>query len=146
MQILRPGGWAEIHDLSYEWLKDGKPIDANWRWRQEMNKGLEKKGLDPYCGRRIEGWMKEAGMVDVRVTKYKVPWGIWDADNRPETRKIGEQMVGDIVAVFGNLIPKLCGGFLSEEEVEELIREMRECLKDDVGIFWYFDVVVGRKP
>ena len=75
-QILRSGGWTEMQEYSYEWFRDGgERVGTEWRWLRELEAGARRKGMDIYCGRKIGGWMEDAGLVDVRVTEYRIPAG-----------------------------------------------------------------------
>ena len=143
--LLKPGGWAEMQDINYEWFQHGKQIDREWRWLRELRRGAERKGLDIHCGNRIAGWMREAGLVDVSVREYRIPVGTWEVARRPETRRIGEHMKSDLVGLYWHMIERLCCDDKSEGEIEEMRLEMRENLKAEEGKDWVIYVTVGRK-
>ena len=45
-------------------------------------------------------YMLKAGLVEVKVEKYKVPFGTWMAEERPEMRRIGVDQYRDLGGVF----------------------------------------------
>ena len=91
MTLLRPGGWAEMQDLSYVWYRNGRVCSDEWAWMRAraLREGARRKGLDMDAGRNLKRRMKEAGFVDVQTREYRIPYGTWQADEWPETRRIG---------------------------------------------------------
>ena len=144
--MLRPGGWVEMQDTSWDLMRDGRTISDGWEWLGEVRKGAERKGLDIYCGKKIAGWMKRAGLVDVKVIEYETPVGTWEVDKRPETRKLGEYYERWLVELYWHLIPRLLGEEKSAQEIERLRLQMKEDLKPEEGKYWVFYVTIGKKP
>ena len=90
--LLRPGGWLEIHDYAEIWYstqESGRTISGDWKWQRAMRRGADELGLDLDIGLHANDCMRKAGLVDVQVEKYMVPFGTWMADEKPETRRIG---------------------------------------------------------
>ena len=142
--LLKPGGWAEAQELDYVWYKNGAEISADWRWLKVINEGAQKKGLDLHCGSHMAGLMQKAGLVDVSVRRYAVPFGTW---GEPESRRIGKQQADQMPELYESLIPRLVEGLgLSEKEVGELVRESGGCLGAEEGKEWPLYVTVGRRP
>lgn len=148
--LLRPGGWLEIHDYAEIWYsarESDRVISGEWKWQRAMRKGAEELGLDLDIGLHAQDYMRKAGLVDVRVERYVVPFGTWMADERPETRRIGEDQSRDLGGVFsGSILPGVTRGLgLGEGEMEELRGECGRCLGGEEGKYWWFYVTVGRK-
>lgn len=64
---LRPGGWLEIHDATFELLcSDGTCAGSNIeRWSTLMVQAGAAVGRDFYVPRRYKQWLIDAGFVDV---------------------------------------------------------------------------------
>ena len=148
--LLRPGGWLEIHDYAEIWYSTNESdqvISGGWKWQHAMRRGAEQLGLDLDIGLHAERYMREAGLVDVQVVKYKVPFGDWMADERPETRRIGVNHDRDIGPTFSeSILPGVTRKLgLGEVEMKGLKEECRRCLKGEQGKYWWFYVTVGRR-
>ena len=149
--LLRPGGgWLEIHDyaeISYNAHESHRVISADWKWLQTMHRGAAQLDLDLEIGLHAEKYMREAGLVDVTVQKYMVPFGTWLADEKPETRKIGVNHDRDLGRAFSeSILPGVTRKLgLTESEIDELKDECRRCLKGEEGHYWWFYVTTGRK-
>ena len=155
-RLLRPGGFMEIHDYAYIYYKRSsqsgeadKVISNDWMWLKAMRRGAPQLGLDLDIGLNAERYMKEAGLIDVQVVKYEVPFGSWLADSggKPETRKIGEHQVSSMGKVFSeNILPGVTRKLeIGEEEMKELQQECRDTLKEEEGKYYNFYVTWGRK-
>lgn len=149
--LLRPGvGWLEIHDyaeISYNAHDADRVISADWKWLRMMHRGAAKLGLDLEIGLHAEKYMREAGLEDVTVRKYVVPFGSWLAGEKPETRKIGADNERDLGHVFSeSILPGVTRKMgLGEAELKELKDECRRCLRGADGHYWLFYVTTGRK-
>ena len=155
-RLLRPGGFMEIHDYAYIYYKRSsqsgeadKIISNDWKWLKAMRRGAPQLGLDLDIGLNAERYMKEAGLVDVQVVKYEVPFGSWlaDSEGKPETRKIGEHQVSSMGKVFSeSILPGVTRRLeIGEEEMKELQQECRDTLKEEEGKYYNFYVTWGRK-
>ena len=109
-----------------------------------MRRGAAQLGLDLDIGLNAKDYMQKAGLVNVKVQKYKVPFGTWMADERPETRRIGAL---DYRTVFSeSILPGVTRKLgLGEAEMRELKEECRRTLGEEEGKYWLFYVTVGRK-
>ena len=82
-QHTRPGGWVEFQDFMLDYYsQDGslKPEHSVSRWITTLTKACRDAGREPSPGSRLEGWMKEAGFVNVEAHKYLLPIGPWPKD------------------------------------------------------------------
>lgn len=147
LSLLRPGGWTEMQDLSYVWYRNGRVCSDEWTWMRALREGAQRKGLDMDAGRNLKRRLKEAGFVDVETKEYRIPYGTWATDERPETRRIGRNQVAQNWIAYWHMIPRMLEGMgYGEEQIEEFWQEMKECLAEEVQEDWIFYVTVGRKP
>ena len=144
--LLRPGGWIEVHDYAQTWYKDGEVCSGDWKWQKAMREGARHSGLDLDCGSSAQKYMKNAGLVDVEVHRYAVPYGTWLADEKPESRRIGEQQNSKGPLFSQHILPGVTRGLgLSERELAELQSECSKTLAGEKGKYCYFYITVSRK-
>ena len=82
---IKPDGYAEFHDWDVMmYSQDGTFADdlPLKHWHTQCIERRGAMGYDMRPGIGLEGWMKDAGFVDVTVTKYVVPFGTWPKDKR----------------------------------------------------------------
>ncbi|KAL8828362.1 MAG: hypothetical protein Q9191_002632 [Dirinaria sp. TL-2023a] len=157
IKLLNPGGYLEIHDYAEIWYKDrqycsgdeqeDKNLSKDWGWQHEMRRGAKQLGLDLDVGLNAEKYMRDAGLVDVHVVKYHVPFGDWLVDEKPETRKIGKEQVRSMGKVFSeSILPGVTRKLsIGEQEMKELKEQCRQTLSEEAGKYWLLYVVWGRK-
>ncbi|PPJ53704.1 hypothetical protein CBER1_00782 [Cercospora berteroae] len=151
--LLRSGGWAEIHDLSWTWFDaSGNNVSDKWEWLRCLNLDLQspKKRLDTRCEEKTAQWMRDAGFVDVQVTPYKwASCGI--TEETPELRALGNFNAENVPKMLHFAIERaIADGQVPSPEmqlrIEELRKEMREALVSGTGLHCIMYVTVGRKP
>ena len=143
-------GWLEFHDYAETWYdarESDRVISGDWKWQHAMRRGAAQLGLDLDIGVHAEKYMRNAGLVDVKVQKYTVPFGSWMADEKPETKRIGANHERDMGSIFSNnMLPGATRKLgLGAAEMEELQDECRRCLKGEEGKYWCFYVTMGEK-
>ncbi|OAL30125.1 hypothetical protein AYO20_08928 [Fonsecaea nubica] len=82
---LKPGAWAEFADLDIDYYSQDGTLtedDALSRWIKIAAQGMEDLGRSLRPGKRLEGWMRDAGFVNVNVVRTPVPVGTWPRDKR----------------------------------------------------------------
>ena len=145
--LLGPGRWVEVQDIDYVWYKRGRVCSDDWDWVRAMKAGANQKGLDLHCGRNAAQYMREAGLVDVSVTRYWQPFGTWAAKERPESKAIGEVQAQWMAELYEFILPRVVEGLgLSEAEVKGLVEASQGCLRAEDGKEWPIYVTVGRRP
>lgn len=66
---------------TYVYTEDGSIKGTSVeQYYKEVNKGFEMADYVLSPGPKLEGWLREAGFVDIHVEKYKVPIGVWPKD------------------------------------------------------------------
>ena len=177
VSLTRPGGWVEMHDLSnavhhvpeevssLEHLRPhditieqianrSHPTDAYqqrspWLWDTVLGKLLALKDVDLYCGSKIPSLFADAGLEDVCIRRYMVPYSRWDELTREEKEMADylETFVRDLIPVAirkagDNAGPEYAG------EIEEAVRDVKryhEAYEGGRNFLWMY-VVCGRKP
>ena len=151
--LLRPGGWAEIHDLSWDWCDaTGNVVSDKWEWLRCLNADLEgpEKRLDVHCGAKAAGWMRKAGFVDVQVFPYRLA-SCGKTEESPELRAFGKFNAESVPPMLHHAIEKALtdGQTVGPEvrrKIEELRAEMKATLVSGTGLYAQFFVTIGRKP
>jgi len=91
--------------------------------------------------------MQAAGLVDVQLREYRVPFGTWAVKERPETRRIGENLEREVRTLYWHAIPKMLGGMgYQEGEIQGFREEAMIDLAPQEGKEAIFYVTIGRKP
>lgn len=143
--LLEPGGWAEIQEVNFGSLltASGTIISHSWRWLNAMRDSLASKGLDINAAEKIEGMMKEAGFVDVRVKVYNWSWSRETWDGYEESNGIGRYSVNVLREDIGRMKEKLWDAGTEEEMYAEMREGMGSLGK---GSHMRYYAVCGRKP
>ncbi|KIX03000.1 uncharacterized protein Z518_06550 [Rhinocladiella mackenziei CBS 650.93] len=82
---LKPGAWAEFADLDIEYYsQDGTLTEdhAIVRWIEIATRGMEDFGRTLRPGKKLEGWMRDAGFVNLQVVRDPIPVGPWPKDKK----------------------------------------------------------------
>ncbi|KAL1970259.1 hypothetical protein VTN77DRAFT_5419 [Rasamsonia byssochlamydoides] len=83
----KPGGWVEFQDwdpmiYSEDGSTKGTSIE---KYYVHTLAAYEKAGYCARVGPGLEEWFRQAGFVDIKVTKYRVPMGVWPKDKYYKT-------------------------------------------------------------
>ena len=62
--------------LFYSTNPDFKGTSAD-TWARHIGSGVEKLGLEPNPGNQLEGWIRDAGFVNVKAHLLPMPVGSW---------------------------------------------------------------------
>jgi SAM-dependent methyltransferase len=144
--LLKPGGWAEVHDLAWDWYDpDGSVVSDQWSWLRVVRGEFEdRKGMDLACGKKAKAWMQEAGFVHVQVHRYTYPF-CGSSENTMEMRESGRFNAAAVPTVLETSIPRAMG--ISDLEANDAMRaEMLQALLPGKQRYQIFYVTVGRKP
>lgn len=83
ISLLKPGGWIEMQDFDMKFyttngqFKEDCPADM---WGKSVASGIQALGMEPHPGHQLEGWMKDAGFVNVKAHLLPMPLGPWPKD------------------------------------------------------------------
>ncbi|KXX75653.1 Malonyl-[acyl-carrier protein] O-methyltransferase 1 [Madurella mycetomatis] len=146
---LKPGGWVEFQESANQlYSQDGTVTKDNpiVRMMDGLMEACDRIGrtLDPAPS--MEGWVRDAGFVNVKVERFKMPVGTWPKD--PKLKEIGAflglNFTEGVEAFTAALFKDVLGW--SETEVAVLNASVRSGVKkgDAHGIFDFL-VVTGQK-
>ena len=82
-EATKPGGYTELQDYDLRiYSEDGSLTSehAERKWNDFGLGACVSMGKDPEPGPKIEGWMKDAGFVDVYHERFRLPIGPWPKD------------------------------------------------------------------
>ncbi|TGZ77588.1 S-adenosyl-L-methionine-dependent methyltransferase [Ascodesmis nigricans] len=145
-----PGGRIELteHTLDAPYCDDGTlPADnCLYRYFAALSSALEQMGVNPRLhGPDFRKMVEDAGFVDVKLRKLKLPWGPWPRTKTSkyqglvalETLKTGLEAYG----------LSLMTRSMSHEEATALIKETYEVVASGkCHVYLWVSVVTARKP
>ena len=80
---INPGGWLECQDIDMKFYTNGGQYTnecAAGRWSRMLAQGMLKMGIDPYPAKKLEGWMRDAGFINIKYELFPIPVGPWPKD------------------------------------------------------------------
>ncbi|KAK1999914.1 S-adenosyl-L-methionine-dependent methyltransferase [Colletotrichum falcatum] len=127
-----PGGWVEFQDYNLEYKSDDGTLTKKHLTTECVEKFLEACRLvnrEPSPGPKLEGWVKDAGFVNVTHQRFKIPIGDWPKD--PHYKECGLINLMQILDGMEGFAMRLFTGVLgmTKEEVLVLLAEVRRELK-----------------
>ncbi|KAK2061655.1 methyltransferase domain-containing protein [Colletotrichum caudatum] len=145
-----PGGWVEFQDYNLQYKSDDGTLKAEHYTSQCADKFLKACRLanrEPSPGPKLEGWVKEAGFVNMTHQRFKIPIGDWPKD--PHYKECGLINLVQILDGMEGFAMRLFTGVLgmTKEEVIVLLAEARRELKSRAfHTYIDFHVVYAQKP
>lgn len=129
---LTPQGWAELQDFDLQYYSEDGSLTEDHKTMKWINTFLEashKAGRDPQPGPRLEGHLRDAGFVNVKHHRFKLPIGPWPKD--PHLKDVGLCNLAQILDGLEAFSLRLfCEGLKwTEEEVLVLMAGVRKELK-----------------
>lgn len=77
---VKPGGWVEFQDYDMQYYSDDGSMKLDCplaKWIGLSIKAAYDNRRDPSPGPKLEGWVRDAGFVDVHHERLKLPIGPW---------------------------------------------------------------------
>jgi hypothetical protein len=129
---LAPGGWAEFQDFDLQYYSEDGSLKEDHMtliWINTLLEAAHRMGRDPQPGLKLEGHLHDAGFINIRHKRYKLPIGPWAKD--PHLKDVGLCNLAQIMEGLEALSLRLFCDFLkwSEEEVLVLLAGVRRELK-----------------
>ncbi|EFQ24904.1 methyltransferase domain-containing protein [Colletotrichum graminicola] len=145
-----PGGWVEFQDYNLRWKSDDGSLTEKHFTNEAVNNFLEACKLvnrEPAPGPKLEGWVKDAGFVNITHQKFKIPVGDWPKD--PHYKECGlinlmqtlEGLEGFTLRMFTSVL-----GWTKEEVIVLLAEVRRELKTRTFHAYFDFHVVYAQKP
>jgi hypothetical protein len=80
---LKPGGYLECAELDIVFYTNGgqfAPDCPSSKWSRLLSQGIANLGMDPYPCQKLEGWIRDAGFINIKYELLPVPLGPWPKD------------------------------------------------------------------
>jgi ubiquinone/menaquinone biosynthesis C-methylase UbiE len=113
-RVLAPGGTVAVRDSDYGCFTWSPPSDRLTRWSELYHQVTARNRADADAGRHLEGWVREAGFSDVRVSE-----STWVFD-QPDTRAWWGSLWADRVQQSAFATQAVDYGLADEHELAEL--------------------------
>lgn len=145
-----PGGWAEFQDWDIVYYcDDGTLTEDTYTMKMDRMflEACHMIGRDPCPGPQLEGWVKDAGFVNVRHKMFKIPIGTWPKDAR--LKDLGHmnviQIMDGLEAYNMRLFTSVLGW--TQIEAQVLFAEVRKEMKSNrYHGYTQFHVAYGQVP
>lgn len=130
---LHPNGHAEFQDFNLLYYsEDGSltPSHALHQWISTLCAAASSLNRDPNPGSQLQGWVRDAGFVNVVHKRYRVPIGPWARD--ATLKEVGGWNLRQVLNGLEGLSMRLYTGVLGwgEEDVRALLGRVRRELAD----------------
>lgn len=128
---------------------DAYQYPSFWLWDSVFEKLLALKGVDIRCGSKIPSLFAEAGLTDIRITRYMMPYSRWEGLTKQEKANADylETFVRDLIPIALRKAGENAGPGYAKD-VEAAIADARkyyEAYEGGRNFVWMY-VVCGRKP
>jgi hypothetical protein len=50
------------------------------KWSRQLCQGIQTMGMDPFPTQKLEGWMRDAGFINIKYELFPIPLGPWPKD------------------------------------------------------------------
>jgi ubiquinone/menaquinone biosynthesis C-methylase UbiE len=128
-RTTKPGGWVEAQEFEMVALCDDGSVPADGaivQWHELFVEGAMRAGIDMrVSASKLEGYVKDAGFVNVQKVEFKLPIGPWAQDTK--LREAGLLALGGMLEGISGLsiavFTKLLGW--SPDELEVLLAKVR---------------------
>ncbi|KAH8648659.1 S-adenosyl-L-methionine-dependent methyltransferase [Xylariales sp. PMI_506] len=127
---MSPGGWIEFQDVWPKYYQANPQYEGNalQRWGEGCIKGAAQTGRDIECVLRYDGWLKEAGFINITRKIFLVPIGEWHNDLK--MKKMGFYIQHDVLQALQGVWKLLRNANMTPEEIQDLIDQVRHELHD----------------
>lgn len=126
---LTPNGWAEFHDFAFELVGENEAAETLLRgsaveelFRYAIAGGVAK-GKDFESGRKLKGWMIEAGFVDIMQQQIFLPLNSWPLDQKDNL--LGKWWSLDLLKGLDGLTKVIATAGMPLEEIPAFLDRVR---------------------
>jgi len=133
-RVLRPGGIVAVRDGDYATMIAWPRIPSRERWLGLYQAVARRNGAEPDAGRRLPGWLREAGFTRIQTSAEAIPFTTPEA-----VRNWGESWAERVL--HSNLAQHaLQYGLATREELNEIAEGWRIWARDPDAFFLYVNV------
>ncbi|KAF2403806.1 S-adenosyl-L-methionine-dependent methyltransferase [Trichodelitschia bisporula] len=145
----KPLGWVEFQEWDTRiYSADGTlhPSHSLQTFHNITSDAHEKRGFDMSPGKKLQGWLRDAGFINIVAKRYVVPLGMWAKDKHYKT--IGAYNFLQMKQAFeGIALGTLTQDGWTVEECQILAAKTLTDAKDPkIHSQYDFYVVYGQKP
>lgn len=100
------------------------------KWSRELAAGMTSIGIEAEPGPKLEGWVRDAGFINITAQVWPLPVGTWPKDSK--LKEIGAfDLLHALDGLEGVSLRALTGlrGY-TPEEVEVLLAQVRKELRE----------------
>ncbi|KAF4920595.1 Secondary metabolism regulator LAE1 [Colletotrichum viniferum] len=145
-----PGGWAEFQDWdTIYYCDDGTCGEDTFTMKMDRMfiDACKMIGRDPRPGPQLEGWLRDAGFINICHKMIKIPIGTWPKDER--LKDLGHmnliQIIDGLEAYNLRLFTSVLGW--TQVEAQVLFAEVRREMKSNLHhSHMQFHLVYGQVP
>ena len=125
-QLLTSGGWLELQEIDMTGMFDNKQdlISSSWGWLQEQQAAWAERGLDMSCAPKLQGYLEDAGFVDVHAKEFR--WMFGPRDGHPETDFIAKYSTTYLAGANFGAFKKVCGPSKTAAELRKVEQDIHE--------------------
>ncbi|KAF4851974.1 Secondary metabolism regulator LAE1 [Colletotrichum siamense] len=145
-----PGGWVEFQDWDTLYHCDDGTLTEDTFIMKMDRMFIDSCGMigrDPRPGPQLEGWLRDAGFINIRHKMIKVPIGTWAKDER--LKDLGYMNLVQITDGLEAYNMRLFTGVLGWTQMEAQVL-FAECRKEMKSNLYHghcqFHVVYGQVP
>ncbi|KAK3290873.1 S-adenosyl-L-methionine-dependent methyltransferase [Chaetomium fimeti] len=147
---LKPGGWLEMQESANTlYSQDGSLTkdDPLMKLMDGLMEACDKIGRTMDPAPMMEGWVRDAGFVNVKVETFKMPVGAWPKD--PRLKEIGTLLgvnfTEGVEAFTAALFADVLGW--SKDEIMVMNAGVRNSIrKGEAHALFDFMVITAQKP
>ncbi|BDD61381.1 hypothetical protein MPDQ_001215 [Monascus purpureus] len=147
---LKPGGYFEFLDFDFNYRSDDGSVKETHDMyinAAEYIRAANILGQEPCPGPKLKAWAEDAGFVNIKERRLKIPSGPWPKD--PTLKELGAwhqiQALEGIEAWTMGLFTRVLGW--SPEEVQVHLAKARKDIQNpDLHGYVLLYVVYGQKP
>ncbi|KAI0123299.1 S-adenosyl-L-methionine-dependent methyltransferase [Xylariales sp. AK1849] len=143
---MAPGGWIEFQDFFCDTQHENNRDSALATWYDAVAAGAKIRGRDLKQPLKYQGWLEEAGFVDVVTRELVLPCSPWPRD--PQLKEAGRwQLRNFLDGIQGVSWRMMTAAGYTGAEIEASIEATKKYLltRGNRPFFWLY-VVYGRKP
>lgn len=133
-RVLRPGGLVAVRDADYATMTAWPRFDAIDRWLGLYHRVAERNGADCDAGRRVQSWLRDAGLVDIEllpaVELYADPASTANWGNSWAERVVHSSLAEQAVSY----------GLATARELEAIAEGWRAWARADGALFMFVHV------
>jgi SAM-dependent methyltransferase len=145
---LKPGGWIETQDFLYVVQSDDNSIPADYgyaKFVKLLRESFLKSGFDLH-GQQSPRTLEEAGFVNSKTERYKVPIGAWPRN--PSHKKAGMYNKAIVLDFLPAAVAPFTRGLgWTPEEYEAFLVGVRKSVNDPkIHAYYTFHMTAAQKP